>query len=747
MQNILKKFSFLIFLLLTLNSCNENDQKTTAYFTGRDKCISCHQKQYREFSGSDHDNSMAVASDQTVLADFNNTSFTYFGSTSQFYKRNGRFYVFTTGENGELKEYEIKYTFGIYPLQQYLAELPGGRLQCLPICWDTRPKNQGGQRWFHLYPDEQITSDNILHWTRVSQNWNYMCAECHSTNLKKNYKRETKSYNTRWSEINVSCEACHGPGSNHLEWADKYKKDSTYSENNLGLVFKTPRSLNNWKIDPTTGNAKLINSARSQIQVEMCARCHSHRSAITENYIHGQNLSETHMVSLLDENLYFPDGQIKEEVYVYGSFLQSKMYQAGVICSDCHNSHSGELIAEGNNLCFRCHYSPKYDSVNHHHHSKESQIKCIDCHMPVRTYMVVDDRHDHSFRIPRPDLSEKLNTPNTCNQCHIDKPIKWASQNFKKWYPERSKKKHFGEIFKSVQISDPNALKELQSLISDYQKPAIIRATAVSQLKNYPANLYQDFLQKLLIDSEILVRRAAIEELSGFSTEIRSNFLKPLLLDSSKTIRITAANSLSDMLTVSKSKAYSELKESQIINVDFPANLINMSNIALNQNQFAEAESFLKEAIEVEPLYIPPYINLADLYRIQNKEKQAIELLTDALKLSEDAALLHSLALAYIRSGEREKAHKYLKLAAINEPYNKTYIFTYILSLNNKGKTKDAIKELEKALVKYPYDLNFLQLILNLHEEIKDFKKTDYYRNKILDITKVLSNKNLDLNF
>jgi len=181
----------------------------TAEYRGRESCKECHEKEYNLFQGSDHDMAMDTAIDKTVLGNFNDVSFTHFGVTSRFFMSDGKFMVNTEGPGGEMVDYQVSYVFGVRPLQQYLIEFPGGRYQCLPICWDTRAASEGGQRWFHIYQQERIPPDDVLHWTRVTQNWNYMCAECHSTNLRKNYSYAEKAYHTTWNEIDVSCEACH----------------------------------------------------------------------------------------------------------------------------------------------------------------------------------------------------------------------------------------------------------------------------------------------------------------------------------------------------------------------------------------------------------------------------------------------------------------------------------------------------------------------------------------------------------
>jgi hypothetical protein len=211
-----------------------------ANYVGTATCKSCHEAAYNAWRGSQHERAMQGANEHTVLGSFADAKFSYAGITSTFFKRGGKFFVNTDGPDGKLKDYEIKYTFGVTPLQQYLIEMPGVRFQALSIAWDARPKEQGGQRWFHLYPKERITHNDELHWTRPAQNWNFMCADCHSTNLRKNYDPATDHFNTEWTEISVGCEACHGPGSQHVEWA---KSQSPPSENGDKEGFESAANI------------------------------------------------------------------------------------------------------------------------------------------------------------------------------------------------------------------------------------------------------------------------------------------------------------------------------------------------------------------------------------------------------------------------------------------------------------------------------------------------------------------------
>jgi predicted CXXCH cytochrome family protein len=267
------------------------------------------------------------------------------------------------------------------------------------------PKDQGGQKWFHLYPYEQIKHDDVLHWTRLNQNWNFMCAECHSTGVKKNYDAANDRFRTTWAEISVGCEACHGKGSRHVNWAHNqrswFEKDD---DPRKGLaILLNERDGITWQLDPKTGNPqRSVAPAVTRREVETCGLCHARRGEFSEEWVPGQPLSDTHAVSLLARGLYHADGQMRDEVYNYGPFKQSKMFAAGVTCSDCHEPHAAKLRAPGNGVCLQCHASDKYEVASHNRHEGVSPaVTCASCHMPVSTYMVVDKRHDHSLRIPR----------------------------------------------------------------------------------------------------------------------------------------------------------------------------------------------------------------------------------------------------------------------------------------------------------------------------------------------------------
>ena len=551
-------------------------------FVGREACQGCHPEPAESWSGSHHDLAMQEAREETVLGDFSGSTFTRGGVTSEFFRREGKYFVRTDGPNGELEDYEVRYTFGVTPLQQYLIEFPGGRVQVLGICWDSRPREKGGQRWFHIYPDEIIDHEDPLHWTGRYQNWNFMCAECHSTNLERNYNLEKNTYATTWSEINVSCEACHGPGSLHVRWAEAVARgEKPVGGEKRGLVVTlkdgAPAS---WEFtDPEKGTAKRVPPRTAHAQVEACSRCHSRRSQVRPEYVHGRPLLDTHRIRVLEDPLYYSDGQIRDEVYVYGSFLQSRMYHQGVTCSDCHDPHSLR-VADGNAPCLRCHLPTKFDTREHHFHRKDGPGgSCLDCHMPSRKYMVVDPRRDHSIRIPRPDLSVKLGTPNACNQCHTDQTAPWAAAAVEKWYGEKKETApHFGEVLHAGRTGDPGALKGLIRLSGDATQPGIARASALLLLRSYPGQASRVTIAGALADPDPLVRSAALNALEIIPPENRLSLAFGLLEDPLRSVRADAVRALAPVSrpllsfeqNMAFNRAYREAVDSELVNAERP---------------------------------------------------------------------------------------------------------------------------------------------------------------------------------
>jgi predicted CXXCH cytochrome family protein len=673
--------------------------ETPATFAGTESCRECHQTAYDRWKGSDHDHAMAVARDDTVRGDFNDTTFTDHGVTSRFYRRDGKFFVNTEGPGGKMAEFEITYTFGWRPLQQYLIPFPGGRLQALSVAWDTEQK-----RWFYMYPGQAIPASDWLHWTRNGQNWNGMCAECHSTNLKKNYDPQTQTYDTTWSDINVGCEACHGPGSRHVSWA-KIPPMARPALANRGLVVST------------------ANLSGPQ-QVDLCAPCHSRRAEIGDYDHTGGSLLNHMLPSLLTEGLYEADGQQLEEVYKYASFLQSKMYARGVGCFNCHDSHSVKLLKEGNELCLQCHQREVYDTADHHFHKAVYQgkpsdgVKCMKCHMVERPYMVIDWRADHSFRRPRPDLTLEIGTPNACNQsgCHQDKSARWAADAYRKWYGE-ARRPQFGTTFAKARKDDPSAQSELVRIVDNALQPAIVRATALELLDRYPGEAATKTSRAAILAEDPLIRWVATEHAPVFNPADSVSLLAPLLADPIKAVRLAALSRLAsapkDLFKPYQREAFdralTEYRAAMAYTLDFASSGMNLGNLETALGHPAEAEKYYRLALGIDDLFFPAKVNLAVLLSGQGRNDEAERLLREVVGAYPDnGSAAYLLGLLLVEQQKHDEALTWLRRAADLMPSNARAHYNLGLLLQQRGQLDEAYRELSRALEVEPTNLDYL---------------------------------------
>ncbi len=757
-----------------------------ATYVGREGCVACHKAEAEKFAHSHHDDAMQPATEATVLADFDDATLEHYGIVSRMFRDGQRFMVHTQGPDGAMQDFEVKYVFGVEPLQQYMVEIPGEeqnledgalpRVQVLRISWDTEKK-----KWFFLSPPdvrEALVPADDLHWTGIAQRWNTMCAECHSTNYQKNFtvpeshtqfvskmasegqSAESRldvskavppgDYQSTFFEIDVSCEACHGPGSVHVELANQW--------------------FPGWSRERGFGLADLKATAENQIQA--CAPCHSRRNVIDGTFTAGDNFYDFYSNQFLTADIYYPDGQILDEDYVHGSFIQSKMYHKGIRCSDCHDPHSAKLKHDGNAVCTSCHQHPaaKYDSVAHHFHKVDGEgAKCVNCHMPATTYMDVDARRDHSLRIPRPDLSTKLGTPNACTGCHLEKknvaPEKldslrlyqdwmaaardgdeevlaeieranaWCDAACEKWYGEkRQKPTHFGEAIHAAQTGATDAISQVEELLgtSGPAAPAIARATALVELSNFHPQEAARLAEVAISDASPLVREAATRVLPAHLSPRKAvNLLEAALDDKRRIVRTSAARNLLNLprqLFTAKSsaalrKALKEMSDGLQFSADRSGAHLSLGILAELQGRQAQAIKHYRDAVAVEPLVTGPRTNLAALLeqnlrspglsptareetvgQVQTLRREELQLLQrDADLLPSSAAIQYRLGLSlYLNrelvDGAMEQAEERLLKAAEIDGGNPQFAQAAAMILDANEKYAEALKWAENAL-------------------------------------------------
>ena len=703
-----------------------------ATFVGVATCADCHRPQTDRWRGSYHDRAMQPADASTVRGDFGGAAFRYAGVTSRFTARDGRYFVTTDGPDGALREYEIAYTFGDYPLQQYLVRFPGGRLQALSLSWDARPEAEGGQRWFHLYPREQVRAGDVLHWTGPAHNWNAQCAECHSTNLRKGYVADEDRYETTWSELDVSCEACHGPGAAHVAWARAGASGPAAGSVSKGLTFTLDgRSTGRWIMNPVTGIAERDRRLPSRSELETCARCHARRGLLTDAYVHGRPLADTHQPSVLDEGLYFADGQILDEVYEYGSFLQSRMHMAGVTCSDCHDPHDLRVGETPDEVCSRCHQTATFRRPAHHRHRAGSPgASCVNCHMPARTYMVVDTRRDHSFRVPRPDLSAALGTPNACTACHEDRPPEWAAgQALAWWGATRREGAHHATALSKGRTLSADAERSLRAAALDAAMPAIARATAVTLLARLLSPESADAVAAAAADPDPLVRAAAARTAERLPDATRALALSPLFGDPVRLVRVTAGRAAASIDqgalrphgVSARDRALTEWIEVQREQSDAPGARVNLGALYVEQGQLAAGRAEYEAALRLQPAFVPALVNLADLHRMAGREEEAERVLREGLtRVPDEPALHESLGLLLVRTGRRAEALPAFERARALSPDEPRYAYVLGVAYHSMGRRDAALALLARSHDAHPGDRNTLEALVAYSREAGD---------------------------
>jgi predicted CXXCH cytochrome family protein len=676
-------------------------------YVGAARCEACHAAVTAAWRGSDHERAMQPASEASLLGDFGGARFEHDGRITTFTRRDGRFVVRTEDAAGAETDYEVAYAFGVRPLQQLLLPLPGGRLQALGVAWDARAREAGGQRWFALHPEERIPPGDVLHWTQPSQNWNSQCAECHSTNLRKGYDPAKDAFTTTWTDVNVACEACHGPGSLHVAWAE------TTRSGDMGLAPRlAPARPEDWRFADGAPIAARVAPRTEHAELEACAPCHARRSTLREGRRPEEPLLDTHRPVLLEPGLYEADGQMRDEVYVYGSFLQSRMHAAGVTCSDCHDPHTARLRAEGNALCAQCHRPERFDAPAHHHHEAGSDAaQCVACHMPARSYMVVDPRHDHSFRVPRPDLSAAIGTPNACSDCHAKWPAQRAADAVARWFPDgRHRRPHYGLALDAGRRQQPGADAALAAVVSDPAQPAIVRASALALLQPR-SEAARTALRAGLGDPDPLVRLGALEAVPGLGPAVRKVWVAPLLRDPVRAVRIEAGRALADLpaeLWLGESRdplaaALSEYRAAQAVHAERPEAHVSLGSLAATFGDLDEARREYETALRLGPWFVPAYVNLADVERASGREAEAEALLRRALALAPDVSEIHyALALTLVRVGRHAEALPELERAAALAPDSPDTAYTLALLLDELGDDARAREVVAGVLARWP---------------------------------------------
>ncbi len=678
-------------------------QTVSAEYVGSTTCKDCHQEQFKGWRGSHHERAMDHANAQSVRGDFNDVTVEFDGKQNRFFRKGDQYWVKIADAKGKLRDYQISYTFGYEPLQQYMVEFDDGRIQLIPFAWDTRPAVSGGQRWFYLHP-EQSEPHQEFFWTNAGQNWNYMCADCHSTNVKKNFDLEKNHYQTRYSEISVGCESCHGPASDHLKSVSAQIPSGQAS---LGFDRNLSKAVDQWALEKGMTTASPVNIEASD-QVLTCAQCHSRHVQISEaDPIATGNFGDRYRLTLVDQTHYYPDGQVFDENYVYGSFLQSKMNANGVVCSNCHDPHTAELVMPIEQVCTQCHQPESYAVESHHHHPLDSAgAQCVNCHMPETTYMQIDDRRDHRWHLPKPAVSQQLGTPDVCLSCHTSKGSDWSTKHTKVWSMGKAPAddQPFAPVFAASNQGYREAASALSHIAQSASHADIIRASATARLAPFGDTNTLIAVARGAKSPNELIRLAAAQGAANLPIAERWRVLSPLLSDEVLAVRAEAVSSLMPQWVEFSRQQQEKIQpvldeylETQAFNADRGFSHVNRGNMLMYQGDFTAAKKAYLEGIRIEQGFDAAHLYLAELYRRLGDEHGARKQLKTGQQLNpNNGEFSYRLGLSEIRDKRYQKAEGYLKTATELSPDNARFHYVLGLALE-KRVPQEAALSLAKA--------------------------------------------------
>lgn len=676
------------------------DEKAAfAQYAGSESCRACHAAEFDKWKGSHHGLAERAPNNELDLAAFEPPkAFQHGTQTTEARKGANGFEIVSLGFDGKREAYPVKRVIGHDPLRQFLVEGQRGSLHAMEACFDPHKGD-----WFNVYGNEDRKPGEWGHWTGRGMVWNQMCASCHNTRVRKNYDVPTDTYHTSMAEMTVSCESCHGPMKSHSDWQQQYQGQG--------------------KKDPT-----LVEWSRDQ-HIDNCAGCHARRGEITGDFVPGDSFWDHYLLTITDgTDIYYPDGQIRDENYEFSSFLSSRMYHAGVRCMDCHDMHSMKTILPGNQLCMRCHTAGGFPNapvilpeMHTFHKTDSTGSQCINCHMPQTTYMQRHPRHDHGFTIPDPLLTKQFGVPNACNRCHQDKDTEWSLAATDKWWGDKMNRKTRtrATLIAQARQGNPSARDGLMSLLDSDEMPHW-KASASLLLERWATEPpVIAALQKQLQHTHPLVRQSAARVLEPAlqAPGVRAD-MERLLADPARNVRVTAAWALRESIDPS-SAAAKDMEHMLRLNADQPSGQMQLGQWHYARRDLPAAIKAMETAIQWDPNSPPFHHDLALLHSTAGNTAQTIQKLRDAIKLAPNEAQYHyELGLALSESGDLAGTIAALRECVRVQPRFARAWYNLGLALNQQGQTADAIAALKQGEAAEPGDPSIPYARATIHAQL-----------------------------
>ncbi len=650
---------------------------------GPQSCAECHPVEYDEWRRSHHAlANRPVSAEADSIAFLPDRELTVNSRTYQLRQRDGAF-IFSTDDIAgfEMKDHPLIGVIGAEPLLQYLVRTPNGAYQTTAVAYDPAK-----DEWFHVFPEDFREPGDYGHWTGHGMNWTANCAFCHMTEFEKGYDYLTQKYDSSWTQQGIACAQCHPNLDAHVAAA----------RNGESIPVGT--------------------RLETSVAMENCASCHSRRADLTAGKFRpGDRYDDHYTLSLPDETgLYYEDGQIRDEVFVHGSFSMSSMHDAGVTCLDCHNPHTLEPIlpVANNALCMRCHgtgemEATRIDPIAHSFHREGSTgNQCVQCHMPKTTYMERDPRGDHQFLSPDPLMTRELGIPNACNQCHTDETVDWAIEHAEAWYGEKlAEKRQRQRAILMTSLRNGTADPTGAVRFAQEETNQAWRAALLGMLVNYRDDpTVGTFLRSQLKGDSSLIRQRALRALTIAAPP--SALAIEAQRDPAKTVRIEAYNSLHDRREwIRDPQEYREYLEA---NADYIGQAFRLAEWIAEDGDAATSLELIEATIRTEPRNPDLLLDAGVLLARIGQNERSRECVEKAFRIDPSSVrAAYSLALIRAESGDTESARSLLRQAVQLDPTFHRAWYNLAILENRAGNSQSALEAIRRAAPGFSNDPQF----------------------------------------
>jgi predicted CXXCH cytochrome family protein len=493
---------------------------------GSGACARCHDVEHAQWKNSLHIKMTKPIAEATIVGDFREgTKFADHDRAYTFGMKSGKPVISVSFGGRPPETFTVDYTLGAKRYQGYLSTLPEGRIYVLPVFWHVASKRWVD--WKEITPIPDGAHD-------IRQIWNANCFNCHGTNIVQGYDLDEKKYRSTWTEMGIGCEACHGPGRQHVALMEEWEKDPA----------SKPKYDNSSKNRQLSDTLKIFSTRSSEPRriYDTCAYCHGNKNNVFVGFKGGDNYSDYAMPFLISEPI--PESDLQGEFWPDGrpnrfnrpqALTLSGCFKAGAItCTNCHvahgsrNEHSLKVnIYQGRNgdaLCTQCHTAPKPQAASpkpasftgaglqaHTFHAPDSAgSRCISCHMSDVNWRLLIRRRDHTFQPPVPENTAQFGVPNACTTCHDNRSPEWAVRQMDAWWGDRERRAGAAALADTMYRAgsgDTTTLPALARLAVDRSQGLLVRASAA------------EFIARLIAESRSggATRSASMQSQTSFN--------------------------------------------------------------------------------------------------------------------------------------------------------------------------------------------------------------------------------------